>query len=85
MRRKPVNICHWEFIDATGGVTPVPFEVKLKNPVSGEPARLPFLVTPEKSVKAGLNGISQVRLRLLFLPRGSGFSGSILSPLVRTK
>ncbi len=74
-----------EVVNAEGKITPIASEVRLQDSLPGDTARIPFLVIPGQSKEVTGNAILQVRLMLLFLPRTSGFSGSVLSPLVQVR
>ena len=74
-----------DFIDSTGKEVPVVAEVQFEEQISGVPPRLPFSVVPQDRPKGLSEAIVGIRLRLLFLPRAEGFSGTIISPLVTVR
>ena len=80
-----VPFAYLDFIDAEGRTTLVETEMSFPEQAARAPHDIAFLAVPKKTLNVPPGTITGVRLRLLFLPRATGFTGHVTSSVVRTK
>ncbi len=70
-----------DFMDASGETTTVPAEVHLLTGNAAKTQSVLFTISPRPGFRPPSSRITSVRLRLLYLPRSTGFCGLVVSAL----
>ena len=79
-----VPYAYLDYIDTAGKTTSVETEIQFVEPEPAAKGGLAFLAVPQSPNDLSAEQISGVRLRLLFLPRSTGFTGHVTSTVVPT-